>query len=432
MVRETLEAQSQGQEVGIFKKAIETLPLYRSPWGELNASSKEGEFLGDFGRDQAYFGLEIIDTYRFLPLEVFASETRRILVSLASRQKEGEVYHEHWVFTEGMESKKESFAESGVEIQEKGPSGHPEMVSYGAKDTTPLFLILADEYLRVSRDYDLLSKIWPNINSALEAINKNLYLTSRLDNPAGWMDAADALQDLNGQIPQGELSLAENQDLKYNANFRWGNRLINMDIDKTFGEDLIEESEGLRQAFNRDFWVDSEGYVVQAVDENGAKRGDIVSTGAETLFGGILYEYYSPFVVSRVREKDLWTPWGIRTRSSKSVNFNQVDKYQSGKIWIAPSNWKIQQGFLRYGYLADAKELTDNCLSVFHYFQSFPENISYFDGQDYPVVLGQSNLYQVWDNGAAMSFAASKFTNDERLFLMKVLPEFQGDVSLAA
>jgi hypothetical protein len=103
----------------------------------------------------------------------------------------------------------------------------------------------------------------------------------------------------------------------------------------------------LRRKFNRDFWMARERFVAQGLD--GAKRQVEVLTSnpGHCLWTGILPPARARAVASRLVSPELFTGWGIRTLSSRAVNYDPCS-YHNGSVW--PHDCAIAAaGLRRYG-----------------------------------------------------------------------------------
>ncbi len=93
---------------------------------------------------------------------------------------------------------------------------------YGSVDATPLFVLLAGKYAKRTGDFGLISRLWPNIEAALDWIDNH-----SLDDPngflrharnskdglvnQGWKDSYDAIFHADGRLAQGTIALVEVQ-----------------------------------------------------------------------------------------------------------------------------------------------------------------------------------------------------------------------------
>jgi len=99
---------------------------------------------------------------------------------------------------------------------------------YGAVDSTPLFLMLAGDYLCRSDDHDFIASLLPELQAAMawihraEASSADGFLRYQriakdgLRNQ-GWKDSDDAVHHSDGRLAQGSIALCEVQAYSYGA-----------------------------------------------------------------------------------------------------------------------------------------------------------------------------------------------------------------------
>src|SRR5262249_22876606 len=99
---------------------------------------------------------------------------------------------------------------------------------YGSVDATPLFVMLAAEYLKWTYDLDFMREIWPAIERALgwmQAVGDAQgrgFLTYARRSPVGlpnqgWKDSHDSVMHADGRLAEPPIALAEVQGYQYAA-----------------------------------------------------------------------------------------------------------------------------------------------------------------------------------------------------------------------
>ena len=99
---------------------------------------------------------------------------------------------------------------------------------------------------------------------------------------------------------------------------------------KEFG--LEEKAENLKKKFNEQFWTEDQNYFALALDGKKEQVKVITSNPGHLLFTGILDDDKIEKVVRRLFKDDMWTPYGIRTHSSRDPRFDP-ESYHQGSIW---------------------------------------------------------------------------------------------------
>ena len=93
---------------------------------------------------------------------------------------------------------------------------------YGSVDATPLFVMLAGDYLARSGDIDTIRAIWPNVKAALAWIDDHgdvdgdgfveyARMTERGLANQGWKDSFDSIFHADGSAAEGPIALCEVQ-----------------------------------------------------------------------------------------------------------------------------------------------------------------------------------------------------------------------------
>src|SRR5205823_5818675 len=97
---------------------------------------------------------------------------------------------------------------------------------YGSVDSTPLFVLLAGEYFRVTRDRDFCERLWPHVESALAWIDRygdvdgdgfveyKAHEKGGLTNQA-WKDSRDCVFHEDATLATGPIAICEVQGYVY-------------------------------------------------------------------------------------------------------------------------------------------------------------------------------------------------------------------------
>jgi glycogen debranching enzyme len=233
----------------------------------------------------------------------------------------------------------------------------PHTPYYGTVDSTPLFLILASEYLRWTDDNDLLYRLRDNIDAALMWIDEygdldgdGLVEYSRRS-PMGlfnqyWKDSGDSILLPGGRLPNPPLATVETQGYIYYGKKRMGDLFITLGEEER-GRKLLAEAEGLRLKVEEQFWDEELGYYVIALDGEKKPVRVVSSNGGQLLFSSLPSPDRAHKVIARLTASDIFSGWGIRTLSDKEHYFNPMS-YHNGSIW-PHDNALILKGIKCYG-----------------------------------------------------------------------------------
>ncbi|AKI97604.1 amylo-alpha-1,6-glucosidase [Kosmotoga pacifica] len=237
---------------------------------------------------------------------------------------------------------------------------------YGTIDATLLYIILAGKYLEVTGDTKTIEKLLPNI----EAAERWIYEYGDADGDGyieyrpvserglqtqGWKDSGDSVSFKEGELAHPPIAFVEVQGYLYLAYHYLS--FIYTKLGKTErATELLERSRNLKENFNKDFWMESEGYFAIALDGNKRKVDSISSNPGQCLFTGIIDDEKVEAVVRKLMSSELFSGWGIRTLSIHMKRYNPFS-YHNGSVW-PHDNSIIIMGLLKYGYTTEAKKIS--------------------------------------------------------------------------
>ncbi|MEB3307124.1 MAG: glycogen debranching N-terminal domain-containing protein [Cyanobacteriota bacterium] len=236
---------------------------------------------------------------------------------------------------------------------------------YGSVDSTPLFLILAGDYLLRSGDRPFLAEIRPALEAAMAWIRRaegragDGFLRYRraaqggLRNQ-GWKDSDDAVHDADGNLAEGSIALCEVQAYCYAA------RRALAHVQRAFGdadaaEQLLEEARVLRRRFHDAFWCLRLGTYALALDGEGRSCEVRSSNAGHCLWSGIASRESAASVARQLLEPTSFNGWGVRTLDEREQRYNPMS-YHNGSIW-PHDNCLIALGLARYGHTAAAMRI---------------------------------------------------------------------------
>lgn len=229
---------------------------------------------------------------------------------------------------------------------------------YGSADSTPMFLILAGEYLERTGDRDFIRSIWPNLHHAALWLEKwgdidgDRFVEYQRRNPKGlqnqgWKDSFDSVFHDDGRLADTPIALCEIQAYAYAA------RLKTAAIADVFGEarwaaELRAKAESLRQAFESTFWCEKISTYALALDRDKRQCAIRSSNAGHALFGGIASPERAWRVALTLLGTKMFSGWGVRTIASCEPRYNPMS-YHDGSIW-PHDNALIVDGLCRYGF----------------------------------------------------------------------------------
>jgi len=158
----------------------------------------------------------------------------------------------------------------------------------------------------------------------------------------------------------------------------------------------------LKTHFNRDWWMDDEGFVALAMDPEKRLVRAVASNVGHCVAAGIVSDAHLPRVVGRLFAPDLFSGWGIRTLSSEHVAYNPLS-YHLGSVW-AVEQATIAFGLRRFGFDARALDLARAMFDLAQLYPEYriPECVGGYARGERPVpgAYPRANTPQLWNASA--------------------------------
>ena len=236
---------------------------------------------------------------------------------------------------------------------------------YGSVDATPLFVLLAGAYYERTDDREFLQSIWPNIEAAIDWIDRygdrdgDGFVEYERRSAGGllhqgWKDSDDAIFHADGSPASAPIALCEVQSYVFAAR----RAAAAMAADLGRGRDSAEwisQAELLRSKFERTFWCEELSTYALALD--GQKRPCRVRTSnaGHCLFTGIASADRALRMAHGILNAESFSGWGVRTVAASERRFNPMS-YHNGSIW-PHDNALIAWGLARNGLTAGALQI---------------------------------------------------------------------------
>jgi glycogen debranching enzyme len=293
----------------------------------------------------------------------------------------------------------------------------PQTPFYGTVDATPLFLMLVAKHAAWTGSLELFRDLRPHIELALQWLERygDRHATGYVSYESrthkhrshkgmvnkGWKDSGDGIVNEDGSLAQPPIALVEVQGYVYAA------KLGMADLFARLGEHakakrLKEEAQRLRARFNRDFWMESEGCFVLALQKDGRPASVVSSNPGHALWTGIADDDKAQRTIDRLMAKDMFSGWGVRTLSEKARAYNPIG-YHLGTVW-PHDNSILAAGFRRYGRDQEALRIFHGLFDAAFHFHGhlLPEVFCGFGRQDYeiPVNYPVACHPQAWAAGS--------------------------------
>jgi glycogen debranching enzyme len=383
-----------------------------------------------FGRDS------LITSYQSLPFTPeLARTTLRVLGTLQGQKEDdfrdeepGRILHEL------------RFGEL-VQFGER-----PHSPYFGASDTTPLYLIVLDEYERWTGDADLVRELEPNARAALEWIDRfgdrdgDGYVEyERRNEETGlenqcWKDSWNSILFADGSMSKLPRATCEIQGFVYDAKVRTARLAREFWGDDELADRLEREAEELKRRFNEDFWIEERQYFAVALDGDKRQVDSITSNPGQLLWSGIVDEDKAESVVRHLMSDVLFSGWGVRTMAEGEGAYNPIE-YHNGTVWPHDNSF-IAAGLARYGFREEAARIAFAILEASTYFRyRLPEVFAGYrrERTGFPVEYPTASSPQAWATGTPLLLLRVLLglePDGDQLAVDPVLPDGIGEIEL--
>ncbi|SIQ93815.1 glycogen debranching N-terminal domain-containing protein [Micromonospora avicenniae] len=322
----------------------------------------------------------------------------------------------------------------------------PTALYYGAADTTPLFVVLLDEYERWSGDADLIRELRHPARMALDWIDEYGDLTGdgylrylTRNNRKGWVNqgwrnSPDAIAYADGRLPGLPRATCELQGYAYDAKRRGARLAREFWGDPQYADRLEREAAELKRRFNNDFWLPQAEYYALALEPDGTPVDALTSNIGHLLWSGIVEEERARALAAHLVGPDLFSGWGVRTFAAGQHRYNPVGSHL-GAVWPS-DNALIAAGLRTYRRDAEAARIASGIFDMACTVGgSVPEMIAGYDREvtKYPIQLPAAGRPQAWSSGGLLMLLATLLglrPSGDNLLVSPALPSGFGRIEL--
>ncbi|MBX9850440.1 MAG: amylo-alpha-1,6-glucosidase [Cytophagaceae bacterium] len=334
----------------------------------------------------------------------------------------------------------------GGEMAELGEI--PFKMYYGTIDATPLFVALAGAYYERTGDIETIRDIWPNIEMALEWMDKYgdidgdgfLEYAKKSEKGLvnqGWKDSHDSVFHEDGTMAKAPIALAEVQAYAYDAKVKAGDLARELGYDDKANA-LYQQAEDLKEKFHRVFWSEEKETFVLALDGDKKPCNVNSSNAGHALFSGIVKPEYAERLSKTLLDEKMYSGWGIRTIAIDESRYNPMS-YHNGSIW-PHDNAMIAYGLGLYGYKQEVHKVIEGLFDLTTYVdaQRLPELFCGFDKRKnegptaYPVACSPqawavASVYMLLQASLGIRIVAK---NNTIYFYNPTLPDFLDEITI--
>jgi glycogen debranching enzyme len=379
-------------DVAALRFCPDTMPLHSLPAAGLPW------FMALFGRDS------LITSYQLLPFNSeLAATTLRALAEAQGTKKEefteeepGRILHEL------------RFGEL-THFRER-----PQAPYYGASDTTPLFLVLLDEYERWTGDANLVRGLEPHARAALNWIDHfgdrdgDGYIEYQRKTSLGlenqcWKDSWNSILFHDGTLAPTPRATCEIQGYAYDAKIRCARLARVVWKDEPWAAKLEQQAAELKRRFNKDYWIADRQFFALALDGYKRQVDSLCSNIGHLLWSGIVEDDKAQAIRDHLMGPRMFSGWGVRTMAEGEAGYNPIE-YHNGTVW--PHDCAIiAAGLARYGFRKDAAEIIAGIFEAsIAFLYRLPEVFAGYERKQtcYPVQYPTACLPQAWAAGSPL------------------------------
>jgi glycogen debranching enzyme len=217
----------------------------------------------------------------------------------------------------------------------------------------------------------------------------------------GWKDSGNAIVYEDGRPVPAPLATCELQGYWFAAQQLMAVMSWAMD-ERGNAKALWQSAMDLKARFNRDWWMEEEGFVALAMDADKRLARSITSNVGHCLAAGIIGDEHIPRVVGRLFAPDMFSGWGIRTLSTAHPSYNPL-AYHLGTVWPV-ENATIAFGLRRFGFDARAVDLARAMIDLAALYERgrIPECVGGYARSEFahPGAYPRANPIQAWNQSA--------------------------------
>lgn len=264
--------------------------------------------------------------------------------------------------------------------------------------TTPLYVVLMDEYERWTGDRDLVRAYEAEARAAIEWLDNSGDLMgdgyvwyeprntqTGLANQ-GWKTSPEAICYRDGRLPGYPRAVCELQGYAYDAKRRAARLARLVWRDPAYADRLEREAAELRERFNRDFWIADGEYYALGLEADGSQIDALASNMGHLLWSGILPLDRARKVARHLVGPKLFSGWGVRCLARGQARYNPLG-YHVGTVWPFDNSF-IVWGLNRYSLDREAAIIgLAMCEAANQFDGRLPEAFAGFDRAEteYPI-----------------------------------------------
>jgi glycogen debranching enzyme len=266
----------------------------------------------------------------------------------------------------------------------------PHSPYFGSADSTPLFLVVLEEYERWTGDVATIRTLEGAARAAVTWMERygdcdgDGYIEYQTRNPRTglqnqcWKDSGNSIVYPDGRLAILPRATCEIQGYAYDARIRTARLAREVWNDIAYAERLERDAAELKAAFDRDFWLSDVDFYALALDGDKKPVPTLTSNVGHLLWSGIVADERVEPVVAHLGGERMFSGWGVRTMADGQPVYNPIE-YHNGTVWPHDTAL-IAAGLSRYGRRQDANRLIVALMdAAAHFAYRLPEAFAGYD-----------------------------------------------------
>jgi glycogen debranching enzyme len=266
----------------------------------------------------------------------------------------------------------------------------PHSPYFGSADSTPLFLVVLEEYERWTGDTATIRTLEGAARAAVTWMERygdrdnDGYIEYQTRNPRTglvnqcWKDSGNSIVYPDGRLATLPRATCEIQGYAYDARIRTARLAREVWHDEEYAQRLERDAARLKASFDRDFWLSDVDFYALALDGDKKPVPTLTSNVGHLLWSGIVADERVEPIVAHLAGERMFSGWGIRTMADGQPAYNPIE-YHNGTVWPHDTAL-IAAGLSRYGRRQDSARLTLALMdAASHFAYRLPEAFAGYD-----------------------------------------------------
>ena len=318
----------------------------------------------------------------------------------------------------------------------------PHSPYFGSADSTPLFLVVLEEYERWTGDVETVRALEGPARAAVQWMERygdqdgDGYIEYHTRNPKTgldnqcWKDSGNSIVYPDGRLASLPRATCEIQGYAYDARVRTARLARDVWGDIEYASRLDSDAAKLKDAFNRDFWLSDVDFYALALDGDKKPVPTLTSNVGHLLWSGIVADDRVESIVDYLADERMFSGWGIRTMAEGQPAYNPIE-YHNGTVWPHDTAL-IAAGLHRYGRRKDANRLIVALMeAASHFAYRLPEAFAGYPRSQtrVPVPYPTACSPQAWAAAAPLLLLRVMLGLDPTTAGLTVRPHLPADVN---